>query len=41
MLQKLRRGVARFMDDQDLIGFKLAALIGLYILGCLLEGWVL
>lgn len=41
MLQKLRRGVERFLDDRDLVGVKIAALIGLYILGCLLEGWVL
>lgn len=40
MIQKLKRGVARFLDDQDLIGFKLAALVGLYIAGCLLEGIV-
>ena len=38
MIQKLKRGVARFLDDQDLIGLKLAALVGLYIAGCLLEG---
>ncbi len=41
MIQKLKRGIWRWLDDRDLVGVKIAALIGLYILGCLLEGWVL
>lgn len=41
MLQKLRRGVARWKDDCDLVGLKMAVVAGLYILACCLEGWVL
>ena len=38
MLQKLKRGIWRWRDDRDLVGLKLVALVGLYIVGCLLEG---
>lgn len=38
MIQKLKRGVWRWKDDCDLVGLKMAALVGLYIAGCLLEG---
>ena len=41
MRQKIILGMRRWMDDRDLVGLKLAVLIGLYIVGCCLEGWIL
>lgn len=41
MRQKIKIGLCRWMDDQDLVGLKLAVVVGLYIVGCCLEGWIL